>query len=160
MEYVFLRIKGSHNTLSEKVSHGAKMSHKSYQREKTEKLEKSQKRRKYPQKRIPRHLLEQLNKIGKGHWKEGLIIALNKYDEIEKHPERIIMADVDKLMSDIRTYFGDNHYEHFDNFPSFMIAFMKSGVVTESMFKRFFGKRPEKIIDEFSGDDENAEELA
>ena len=99
-------------------------------------------------KRISNYALVELKKIGDGDWKRGLVKSINAHDVLNKNPEIKLMHDVDMLMSDLMLYYGDNHYEHFTNFPSCFRQFLKKGFQNWSMIN----KRYDKPIDEFKGD--------
>lgn len=96
--------------------------------------------------RIPTHQKNKLKEIGQGNPREGLTKALGVYDQLMANPEQILMKDVDVLMSDLRLYFSDNHYDHFDNFPAVFRSFLKSGVPDFSIMKN---KRSEKSLEEY-----------
>ena len=85
---------------------------------------------------IPKHVDMRLNEIGKGNWKKGLKISIEAWDIQNKNPEIKLMNDVDNLMTDLRTYFPDNHYEHFDNFPAFFLNFLKNGDTNLDMLNK------------------------
>ncbi len=77
--------------------------------------------------RIPDDERKQLHKIGNGDPRRGLSIALHVYADVKKDPAKIIMNDVDELMSSIKQYYPENHFNHFSNFPAFMTVFLKTG---------------------------------
>jgi len=96
--------------------------------------------------RISKYALLELSRIGKGDWKRGLLKAIDAHDTINKEPEIKLMHDVDLLMTDLRSYYGDNHYEHFDNFPTCFRQFLKQGHLNWSKINKRYEK---KSIDEF-----------
>jgi len=102
--------------------------------------------------RIPNHILDELKKIGNGNWKDGLSCSVNAWKIMNENPEIKVMKDVDVLMSDIRLYYSDNHYDHFNNFPAVMHMFLKRGVPDFSIMK---SKRFEKSLKEFDKDAED-----
>jgi len=96
--------------------------------------------------RVPNYILDELKKIGKGDWKNGLSCSVNAWKIMNENPEIKIMNDVDVLMADIRLYYPENHYNHFDNFPAVMRMFLKKGYPD---FSIMVGKRFEKNLEEF-----------
>ena len=94
--------------------------------------------------RIPNSLLSELEKIGQGDWKKGMYEAVTSHRVIIQNPELKLMNDVDRLMTDLLFYYGDNHYEHFSNFPSCFRQFLKRGHHNWKMMN----KRYERTLDE------------
>lgn len=96
--------------------------------------------------RIPKHVLLELSKIGNGDWKQGLSKAIDAHNIINKEPEIKLMHDVELLMTDLSTYYSNNHYEHFNNFPACFRQFLKQGHLNWSKINKRYEKKP---IDEF-----------
>jgi len=97
---------------------------------------------------VPINLNAEFNKIGDGDWKKGMYDAVFAWKILNKNPEQKIMQDIDQFMSDLKYFYGENHYRHFGNFPSVIRKFLKRGYPDFSIMN----KRPEKVIDEFEGD--------
>ena len=64
---------------------------------------------------------------------------------ITQQPEEKLMKHIDNFMVDLKQYYGENHYEHFLNFPAMVRLGLKKGYLDTSILKG----RPEKSIDEF-----------
>ena len=95
---------------------------------------------------VPKSVDKDLCKIGDGNWKKGMYESVEAWKIMHKNPEMKIMHDVDVLMSDLRLHYGDNHYNHFDNFPAVMRLFLKNGIPDFSIMT---SKRFEKSLKEF-----------
>lgn len=95
--------------------------------------------------RIPFNQKQKIEFIGDGDFRQGLTKVLTIYENTTAHPEQILMSDVDKLMSDLKTYYSDNHYNHFTNFPACFKLFLKKGFVNTDILKT----RPEHNIEKF-----------
>lgn len=98
---------------------------------------------------IPNNLDKDFANIGDGDWKQGMYVSVEAWKILHKNPEEKIMHDVDVLMTDLRLHYGDNHFDHFDNFPAVMRLFLKSGYPDFSIMT---GKRFEKPLKEFDKD--------
>jgi len=94
---------------------------------KVKKHSKSQKTEKSIVCRIPQSIYSDIIKRGNGDYKHGLVITNHICKETEKDPAKIIMNDVDDLMTHIQQYYPNNHYNHIKNFPAFMRSFLKTG---------------------------------
>lgn len=103
-------------------------------------------RRKSNVRSIPKSLDKDLCEIGKGDWRQGTYEAVEAWKIMHKNPEMKLMHDVDVLMSDLRLYYPDNHYDHFDNFPAVFRMFLKRG---SPDFSIMTGKRSEKSLEEY-----------
>ena len=93
---------------------------------------------------IPLSLDNELCKIGEGDWKKGIYESVSAHKIVNHNPELKLMHDVDILMTDLLCYYGDNHYEHFSNFPSCFRQFLKRGHHNWKMMN----KRYERTLDE------------
>ncbi len=96
--------------------------------------------------RIKNNTMEDLKKIGDGDWKRGMYVSVEAWKILHKNPEEKIMHDVNVLMTDLRLYYGDNHFDHFDNFPAVVRMFLKKGYPD---FSIMMDKRFEKNLEEF-----------
>ena len=95
--------------------------------------------------RIPVNQKQKITIIGEGDFRQGLTKILTIYENSVAHPEDILMKDVDMIMNDLSRYFGENHYNHFSNFPAFFRMFLKKGYASPDILKT----RPEKNIEKF-----------
>jgi len=110
---------------------------------------KTLKNKKSTTQRIPNHILTELKQIGNGDWKAGLLSTITTWKIMNKNPEIKLMHDVDILMSDLRLFYSDNHFKHFDNFPAVVRKFLKTGYPDFSIMSN---KRFEKSLKEFEED--------
>jgi len=95
--------------------------------------------------RVNKIQIKKLEEIGRGDHKIGLAKVLNVYEAITQQPEEKLMKHIDNFMVDLRQYYGENHYEHFLNFPAMVRLGLRQGYLDTSILKG----RPEKSIDEF-----------
>jgi len=98
--------------------------------------------------RIPRNIYSKIIKVGEGDFKQGVTVVLSSHEIVRENPELKLMHDVDVLMSDLLFYYGENHYDHFSNFPSCFRQFLKRGFHNWKMLD----KRFEKSIEDFKKD--------
>lgn len=112
-------------------------------------MEKKKKTRNFTQKskpcRISKNLFLELEKIGDGDWKHGLLRSIDAHKALNKNPEVKLMNDVDMLMSDLIVYYSNNHYDHFSNFPACFRQFLRKGFQNWAKIN----KRYDKHIDEY-----------
>lgn len=96
--------------------------------------------------RVPIKLHQKIKIRGNGSFSIGLIKTETICEQIEREPSEILMEDVSHLMDDLRRYYSDNHYGHFDNFPAFIRMFLKHGNPDFSIMdkKRTDGKEKKK----------------
>lgn len=98
--------------------------------------------------RISFYQRTKLKEIGNGNPREGLTRVIALYDDLMANPERILMKDVDTLMSHLRLYYSENHCNHFDNFPAVFRMFLKRGIPDFSIMKsKCFEKKLEEYED-------------
>ncbi|GAH50213.1 unnamed protein product [marine sediment metagenome] len=95
--------------------------------------------------RVNKIQIKKLKEIGKGDHKIGLSKVLNVYEIITQQPEEKLMKHIDNFMVDLKQYYGENHYEHFLNFP----AMVRLGLRKGHLDTRILKGRPEKSIDKF-----------
>ena len=110
---------------------------------------KTRKNEKSTTQRIPNYILTELKQIGNGNWKDGLLSTITTWKIMNKNPEIKLMHDVDIFMSDLRLFYSDNHFKHFDNFPAVVRKFLKTGYPDFSIMSN---KRFEKPLKEFEED--------
>ena len=105
--------------------------------------------------RVPTEVDKYIEQYGQGDFKYGLRQIIDWHKRLVKQPEQVIFADIDQLATHVKELLPDNHYEHYLNsgLPQLLVAFAKSGRVNSRILTE---KRPEKSIDNFSEDDENA----
>lgn len=115
--------------------------------DKTTKKQDQQKNRKYPPKRIPDRIMEQLERIGNGNWRHGLDKVLNTYELIERDPSIILNKELEQFGNLIQVFSPENHFEHYmeSNLPAMLRIFIKTGRIDPSILN----KRAEKALDKF-----------
>ena len=110
------------------------------EKKKTTKTDQNSMRRHSVVRSIPKHVDKRLNEIGSGDWKKGLYLSVDAWNIQNKNPEIKLMNDVDTLMTDLRSFYPDNHYEHFSNFPAFFKMFLKNGDINVNFLKKEMNK--------------------
>ena len=96
---------------------------------------------------IPIHIDKELQKLGDGDWKKGLVDAIKISKVIKEDPAPIIKHDLDVLLSDILHHYGGNHYGHMTNLPSVILPGLKTGCFKWNIMKQY-----NKSLKEFDKD--------
>jgi len=98
--------------------------------------------------RINRICIKKFEEMGNGNVQKGIEKSLRICDTVKKNPEEICMQHISDFMIDVHQFYGDNHSEHFDNFPAFVVRGLRKGHFTKDDFTKL-NARPEQTIDKF-----------
>ena len=114
---------------------------------------------KSPPKRIPKNLLEKIEKRGggKGRFREGLYKMDTICEMVEKDPSLVLQNKLEEYIGAINAFASENHYEHFieSGISAVLYRFNKTGRIDKNLL---FLKRPEKSIDDFEEKKDQKEE--